>query len=118
MVISVIYPVVKVRRRGGYADPRMYEGRHSSLVHWSVSSDERTDQGNRHGARYGSTARGPVLRTVVVAVWLDPMVVSGMDPSYVICLMGALSRRISVELVETRRLELLTLSLQRRCSAS
>jgi hypothetical protein len=57
-------------------------------------------------------------RTVVEIAW-DPRVVSGWTRALQFWC-GAVSRRSDVppEMVETRRLELLTLSLQRRCSAN
>ena len=66
----------------------------------------------------------PGHRTVVrIAPDVDPRVASGLDPSLfssslVLPSAGADPPLFERWVVETRRLELLTLSLQRRCSAN
>ena len=83
---------------------------------------EHTDQGA--GSLVPDTRRRledqPANRRTSVASW-DPEVVSGGPELFICRYARTLTRRSSSEMakvVETRRLELLTLSLQRRCSSS
>ena len=62
-------------------------------IRWSVGSQEHTDQGSENGRLGGGRAE------------------RRLGGRYSVGGLGG-------EMVETRRLELLTLSLQRRCSAS
>jgi hypothetical protein len=82
---------------------------------------ERTDQGETGGSRTRDDGSRTSLRTVDGVARGTRWVVPGLDPDYsIVARVAAEVRGISplTRVVETRRLELLTLSLQRRCSAS
>ena len=106
---AVIYPVVKVHRRSGPATEAMLPAPQRSAGRWAP--------GGAHGSgelRWILTCidgSRTCLRTVI-----DAMVGSGVSGCPEGCVCDWRLRR--VEVVETRRLELLTLSLQRRCSSS
>jgi hypothetical protein len=82
---------------------------------------ERTDQGETGGSRTRDDGSRTSLRTVDGVARGTRWVVPGLDPDYsVAARVGCRMQEGSplTRVVETRRLELLTLSLQRRCSAS
>ncbi len=105
-------------------------GRPSVAGRWSsgplvgeLRSGEITDQGIEFSGGHAKTARGPCLG----AVWLNSALVVSVVPGSTRCLQLSVSADLAQdrilrygfpELVETRRLELLTSSLQRRCSTN
>ena len=83
---------------------------------------ESTDQGS-DGGGHTKTARGPCLGAVCLNSALGVSVVPGSTRSLQLSVSAGLAqdrilRYWFPELVETRRLELLTSSLQRRCSTN
>jgi hypothetical protein len=115
---------IQLVRCGPEGLPRAGEPATVPAIRWSVASrcGEGTDQrcdGLGPGTRRRLEDQSANRRGVA---W-GPEVVSGFDPSSSVLLWCCLAQDLlppssTPGVVETRRLELLTLSLQRRCSAN